>query len=48
MIPLFLFFAVSHEEETPAQAEARANASKEIRKEKISKVWNWAKEAFWF
>ncbi|PON84240.1 DnaJ domain-containing protein [Trema orientale] len=36
----------SHEEETPAQAEARANASKKIEMERFSRLWNWAREAF--
>ncbi|GMN42554.1 hypothetical protein TIFTF001_011749 [Ficus carica] len=36
----------THEEETPAQAEARVNASKKIRMERFSRLWNWAKEAF--
>ncbi|KAL5572764.1 hypothetical protein UlMin_022361 [Ulmus minor] len=34
------------EEETPAQAEARANASKKIKMERFSRLWNWANEAF--
>ncbi|KAM6548706.1 hypothetical protein CsatB_020382 [Cannabis sativa] len=36
----------SYEEETPAQAEARTYASKKIEKEKFSRLWNWAREAF--
>lgn len=38
-------FAVTREE-TPAQAEARVNASKKIKVERFSRLWNWAKEAF--
>ncbi|KAL6314007.1 hypothetical protein AAG906_011740 [Vitis piasezkii] len=32
------------EEETPAQAEARANASMKIKMERLSRIWNWVKE----
>ena len=37
--------SATHEEETPAQAEARANASKKIEMERLSRLWNWAREA---
>ncbi|KAG6602425.1 Chaperone protein dnaJ C76, chloroplastic, partial [Cucurbita argyrosperma subsp. sororia] len=33
-------------EETPAQAEARANASMKIQMEKIDGIWNWVKQVF--
>ncbi|XP_042965315.1 uncharacterized protein LOC122299255 [Carya illinoinensis] len=32
------------DEETPAQAEARANASMKIKMERISRLWNWVNE----
>ena len=32
------------EEETPAQAEARVNASMKIKMERLSRIWNWVKE----
>lgn len=34
------------ERETPAQAQARANASMEIQREKFYGVWNWVKQVF--
>ncbi|CAK7328092.1 unnamed protein product [Dovyalis caffra] len=34
------------EEETPAQAEARANASLKIKMERFSKIWDSVKEIF--
>ncbi|XP_015879312.2 chaperone protein dnaJ C76, chloroplastic-like [Ziziphus jujuba] len=34
------------EEETPAQAEARVNASKKINAGRFSRLWDWAKRAF--
>ncbi|XP_025014119.2 chaperone protein dnaJ C76, chloroplastic isoform X1 [Ricinus communis] len=36
------------EEETPAQAEARANASMKIKMERFSEIWNLVKKTFWF
>ena len=45
-ILIWLVFAGTHEEETPAQAEARVNASEKIRMERFSRLWSWAKEAF--
>ncbi|KAK9271565.1 hypothetical protein L1049_001926 [Liquidambar formosana] len=33
------------EEETPAQAEARASASMKLQMEGFSRIWNWVKEA---
>ncbi|XP_008458792.1 chaperone protein dnaJ C76, chloroplastic-like isoform X2 [Cucumis melo] len=33
-------------EETPAQAEARANATMKIQREKFYGVWNWVKQVF--
>lgn len=32
------------ERETPAQAEARANASMKIQREKVYGVWDWVKQ----
>lgn len=36
------------EEETPAQAEARANATMKIKMEKFSTIWNLVKRFLWF
>ncbi|XP_009802151.1 chaperone protein dnaJ C76, chloroplastic-like [Nicotiana sylvestris] len=36
--------ARSTEEETPAQAEARINASMKLKMENISRIWSWLKE----
>ncbi|KAL4653387.1 hypothetical protein ACB092_01G299300 [Castanea dentata] len=36
----------TREEETPAQAEARANASRKLKEERLSRIWNWMKEIF--
>lgn len=51
MVYTFFYFPlnaahVTVEEETPAQAEARVNASKKIKEERFSRLWDWAKEAF--
>ncbi|XP_059641504.1 chaperone protein dnaJ C76, chloroplastic-like [Cornus florida] len=32
------------EQETPAQAEARASASMKLKRERFSRIWNWVKE----
>lgn len=32
--------------ETPAQAEARVNATMKIQREKFYGVWNWVKQVF--
>lgn len=34
------------EKETPAQAEARVNASKKIERERFSGIWNFFKQVF--
>lgn len=34
------------EKETPAQAEARVNASKKLERERFSGVWNFFKQVF--
>ena len=36
----------TREEETPAQAEARANASRKLKMDRFSRFQNWVKEIF--
>lgn len=46
LIGLLLAARATREEETPAQAEARANASRKLEEERLSRIWNWIKEIF--